>query len=172
VNSAIRRKKDGVPGVLLGNSDPCSSPNHLRYPNLSCIDNNDLFLMLSKNPGPPLKPATMLSVQPVHGLLMESIIMVSRNTGSPVQSDKEAGTRTKRLRISAAAVWDNRTICMPDTQSAIVRTVVGGVQTSVTRNLVAVHASPLCERSPKVKLLPCDGMTRPLKNSESFHADQ
>jgi hypothetical protein len=144
VNSAIRRKKDGVPGVLLGNSDPCSSPNHLRYPNLSCIDNNDLG----------------------------SIIMVSRNTSSPVQSDKEAGTRTKRLRISAAAVWDNRTICMPDTQSAIVRTVVGGVQTSVTRNLVAVHASPLCERSPKVKLLPCDGMTRPLKNSESFHADQ
>jgi hypothetical protein len=48
---------------------------------------------------------------------------------------------------------------------------------SDARSLVAVHALPPnslppCERSTKVKLLPCEGMTRPLKEHQAFGACQ
>jgi hypothetical protein len=64
------------------------------------------------------------------------------------------------------------------TQTAIVLYGIRRCQSnSDTRNLVAVHALPpkslpLCERSTKVKLLPCESMTRPLKDSQAFGACQ
>jgi hypothetical protein len=47
--------------------------------------------MLGKNTGPSLKPATISRAWPVQDLPMESIGMASKNTDSPVQSDKTKG---------------------------------------------------------------------------------
>jgi hypothetical protein len=136
--------------------------------------------MLGKNTGPSLKPATISRAWPVQDLSMESIVMASRNTDSPVQSDKtKGGHKDHDCEHQPPAVGITELYVRQlgqITQTAVVRYSEMSTKLGYTeprgRSCAPTKLLPPCERSTKVKLLPCEGMTRPLKDHQAFGACQ